>query len=268
MEQKSAVCAHLSGEEEPQSNPEYHEFLADNESTSKFHNNITLSQVRQVYLVTYSQANLQKFATRRAFAECVVDAFGQTRSGVMYWVCCRETHKNNGKHCHMAVKLERLRRWKLVKNYLKDKHGIVVHFSNTHDNYYSAWKYVTKNDEEVLESPDHPTLWNSKPPRTQKASEARASEGRLKSLQHTNEQCEHEGVSGHSHKKKKRMSAFELSQIIVENEITTRTELLAFADQQKEEGKTDIAEFVVNRGARVVAEVIETAWEMKTAKQN
>ena len=74
-------------------------------------------------------------------------------------------------------------------------------------------------------------------------------------------------VSGHSHKKKKRMSAFELSQIVVENEITTRTELLAFADQQKEEGKTDIAEFVVNRGARVVAEVIQTAWEMKTAKQ-
>ena len=143
MEQKSAVCAHLSGEEEPQSNPEYHEFLAENESTSKFHNNITLSQVRQVYLVTYSQANLQKFATRRAFAECVVDAFRQTGSGVMYWVCCRETHKNNGKHYHMAVKLERLRRWKLVKNYLKDKHGIVVHFSNTHDNYYSAWKYVT-----------------------------------------------------------------------------------------------------------------------------
>ena len=63
------------------------------------------------------------------------------------------------------------------------------------------------------------------------------------------------------------MSAFELSQIIVEDGITTRTELLAFADQQKEEGKTDIAEFVVNRGARVVAEVIGTAWEMKTAKQ-
>ena len=114
-----------------------------------------------MYLVTYSQANLQKFATRRAFAECVVDAFRQTGPGVMYGVCCRETHKNNGKHYHIAVKLERLRRWKLGKNYLKDKHGIVVHFSNTHDNYYSAWKYVTKNDEEVLESPDHPTLWNS-----------------------------------------------------------------------------------------------------------
>ena len=44
------------------------------------------------------------------------------------------------------------------------------------------------------------------------------------------------------------MSPFELSQIIVENGITTRAELLAFADEQSGEGKTDIAEFVVNRG--------------------
>ena len=42
-----------------------------------------------------------------------------------------------------------------------------VNFSNSHDNYYSAWKYVTKEDEEVLQSADHPHLWNSKPPRTQ-----------------------------------------------------------------------------------------------------
>lgn len=45
------------------------------------------------------------------------------------------------------------------------------------------------------------------------------------------------------------MSPFELSQIIVENGITTQAELLAFADEQSGEGKTDIAEFVVNRGS-------------------
>ena len=64
------------------------------------------------------------------------------------------------------------------------------------------------------------------------------------------------------------MSAFELSQIIVENGITMQTELLAFADEQSGEGKTDIAEFVVNRGSRVVAEVLQTAWELKSAKEN
>lgn len=64
------------------------------------------------------------------------------------------------------------------------------------------------------------------------------------------------------------MSAVELSQIIVENGITTRTEVLAFADEQSGEGKTDIAEFVVNRGSRVVAEVLQTAWEINSAKEN
>ena len=51
-----------------------------------------------------------------------------------------------------------------------------------------------------------------------------------------------------------------------EDRIKTRTELPALAQEQKEEGKTDIAGFVVNRGAGVVVEVSDTAWEMKHAK--
>ena len=34
---------------------------------------------------------------------------------------------------------------------------------------------------------------------------------------------------------------------------------------QKAEGKTDLAEFVFNRGNRVVEEVIATSWEMENA---
>ena len=44
--------------------------------------------------------------------------------------------------------------------------------------------------------------------------------------------------------------------------------MLAFADEQSGEGKTDIVEFVVNRGSRVVAEVLQTAWEINSAKEN
>ena len=65
---------------------------------------------------------------------------------------------------------------------------------------------------------------------------------------------------------KKRLTSFELSEIIVEKGIRTRTELLAFANKQKSEGKCDIAEFIVNRGPRVVAEVLNTAWEMTNAQ--
>ena len=68
-------------------------------------------------------------------------------------------------------------------------------------------------------------------------------------------------------RKKKRMSSYELSEIVVAKRIKTRTELLALACEQKLEGKSDIAEFLVNRGSKVVAEVLETAWKMERAKK-
>ena len=148
----------------------------------------------------------------------------------MQWVCCRERHRHNGQHYHMAVKLDHIRKIIL----LKYKHGITVNFSISHDNYQSAGKYVTKQDEEVLQSADHPHLWNSKPPRTRRVSEARAGHGQLRYSQHQTEQSE---LGSSKQKKRKRMSAVELSQIIVENGITTRTEVLAFSDEQSGEGK-------------------------------
>ena len=50
----------------------------------------------------------------------------------------------------------------------------------------------------------------------------------------------------------------------MEKGIRLREELLIFA---KDQGKKDIAEFIVNRGSKVVAEVINTVWEMECAKQ-
>ena len=87
----------------------------------------------------------------------------------MHWVCSRESHRNGGFHYHMALKLERCRCWLCSKKFLKEQHSISVHFSDLHYNYYSAWKYVTKEDEHVLESNDHPDLWNSKAPKTSTA---------------------------------------------------------------------------------------------------
>ena len=42
---------------------------------------------------------------------------------------------------------------------------------------------------------------------------------------------------------------------------------MAYANQQKSQGKYDIAEFIVNRGTRVVAEVLITAWEMNMLQE-
>ena len=43
------------------------------------------------------------------------------------------------------------------------------------------------------------------------------------------------------------------------------TELPAFAKEQKLEEKTDVGEFLLNRGSKFVAEVLHTAWDMKNS---
>ena len=45
------------------------------------------------------------------------------------------------------------------------------------------------------------------------------------------------------------------------------TELPAFAKEQRLEGKTDVAEFVLNRGTKFVAEVLHTAWDMENFQE-
>ena len=57
-------------------------------------------------------------------------------------------------------------------------------------------------------------------------------------------------------RKRQRLSAYEVSKIIVKKNIKDRTELMAFANSQRQEGKTDLAEFVLIRGTKRVNEVI------------
>ena len=52
------------------------------------------------------------------------------------------------------------------------------------------------------------------------------------------------------------LSVFDVSQIAIDKGIKTRTELLALANAQKKEGKTDLAEFITNRGYKAVDEAI------------
>ncbi|XP_071840223.1 uncharacterized protein [Apostichopus japonicus] len=211
-------------------------------------------QVRMVYLITYSPADETLCASRENFAEQVRGSFESVGAHIIQWVCCQETHQDGGKHYHMAVKLDRPRRWLRVKSLLENQHGNVVLFSSTHANYYTAWQYVVKEDAGVLQTPGHPDLGAS-PPATTSASTSRV-------LQASGEQSARAPLK----KKRKRLSAFDVSQMVVKRNIKTRTELLALAEMQKREGKTDLAEFVVNRGQKCVAKAIEVAWELHDAE--
>ena len=85
--------------------------------------------VRQVYLITYSQRDLQKFPTQQSFAEAVVSSFSGSNANIVQWVCSKQAHKNKGYH-HMAIKLDRIQRWLASQMYLNEHHRISVNFSD------------------------------------------------------------------------------------------------------------------------------------------
>lgn len=212
-------------------------------------------QIRSVYLITYSKADAEIIASRESFAVAVLDSFENadpsSKTNIVQWVCSEEKHKNGDSHYHMAVKLDKNRRWLKVRNYADSKHGVKLNFSSSHSNYYSAWKYTTKEDKEYLQSPGHPDLKNA--PQTQEASLSRIGGGKEKGGE--------KGKRG----RKPRLSVYEVSQMAVQKGIKTRLQLLSLANQQKKDGKTDLAEFIANRGYKAVEDAIKIGWEMEEA---
>jgi len=74
-----------------------------------------------------------------------------------------EVHNDDRKHYHMAVTLDRKRWWLYVRNYA-EKHAVKLNFSSVHSNYYSTWKYTTKENNDYLQLQDHPDLKKAQPP--------------------------------------------------------------------------------------------------------
>ena len=214
---------------------------------------------RLVYLITYSQADLNKFSSRLEFAEALVVAFSHSNH-VLQWCCCLEDHEDGGKQYHLAIKLQKKQRWLQVKRFLLGRFGISVHFSSVHHNYFSAWQYVTKSDPNYLQSDNHPDLSNGEPPRTNTA-------GVSSVLMREDSNSDSENGSGQRcRKRKKRLTSLQVSEIIQEKSIKTRTELLALAQLQKNEGKTDLAEFIMNRQPKVIAQLLKNTWDMFNAQ--
>lgn len=212
---------------------------------------LTEKNIRSVYLITYSQADLSKFSSREHFAAAVVKSFKSGTANVLQWCCSREKHKKSGEHYHLALKLDRNQRWLQSKNFLSQEHGIVVHYSSGHDNYYSAWRYVTKEDLHFVQSEGHQDLGNKGEPKTSAASRGKRARA-----------AERESETD-ARRKKRKLTAFEVSQIIIDNGIKTVIELQALAFEQKKAGKTDLAEFLINRSPRVIADILSTAWEIE-----
>ena len=142
------------------------------------------------YLMTYSRAEVVKFPSKESFSSAVLKAWQNFGIRVVQWVTCIEAHHNtdNGKHGQnmnlyhypMAIKLEKRVRWFQVRKYLEENFLIKVNCSDNHTTYYSAYRYVTKEDNDALHSPSHPHL-TAVPPQTESAVAAKTKQQRRKS---------------------------------------------------------------------------------------
>ena len=63
-------------------------------------------QVREIYLITYSQVNADLFPTRESFVNIVCEAFTACNLDILQWVCAKENNEQSGFHFHMTVKLK------------------------------------------------------------------------------------------------------------------------------------------------------------------
>lgn len=210
------------------------------------------SNQRSVYLITYSRADLQKISTREEFADVWVKAFGEEI--VKQWACCCEKHKENEEvHYHLALKLKRVKRWKMARDHVIKNTGIVCHFQEFHTNYYDAFSYVKKEDADYVMSEGHPMLNNSPP--TKKASAKRISITCAADLRE-------KSPPRPKKKKTEKLDNLKVYEIIINNKLQTERDLFVLANTQKQEGKTDLLDFLLRMSDKRRAELLRTAWRV------
>ena len=116
-----------------------------------------------------------------------------------------------------------------MKEKIQADHNIVVNFSDSHDYYLSAYRYVHKEDDQVAHSSYHPNLSDAASPATKCSIAANrkftSSAG---------------GEGSSSCKKKSQITNSDVATFVTSNNIHTYTELFAIADRRRQEGQTDI----------------------------
>ena len=242
------------------------------EGTSKLHAN------RRQYLITYSKADLVKFPTRESFCDVLISCFNVTGKVVAeYWACCLEEHENtSGYHYHACVRLSGPKRWDPVKRRLHEMFGIQVNFSESHENYHTAYKYVCKNDPDVYKSANHPDLQELGSPTTKKCMSAYRQKCGKRKLDKNREitvsqlnglnTINGSQMQNASQSKVRRLSNLDVSKFLVKNNIKNEYDLFVIATEQQKAGKEDLYNFLVNRSPKSLQDLIMTTWKMQNAK--
>eukprot|EP00111_Clytia_hemisphaerica_P005053 TCONS_00014537-protein len=201
--------------------------------------NLRSEDVRSVYLVTYSRADLVKFPTRKSFGDAVSKAFRDAPGKVVpvYWAVCQEAHEDGAAHYHASILLTKPRRWNPIKEILTKTYGIVVNFKENDRGYDSAYEYISKSDGDLFCSENHPNIVQVGTPSTKAAMNSyaerrrkRKSDEQLGAEAEGGDPSENPTSSTKANKKTcRRLTILEVCKFIVKKNITKRVELLCEA---------------------------------------
>ena len=230
----------------------------------------------RTYLLTYSQADMEKVPDCRVFADIVLEGFNQgpSASQILQWAVCKEQHTNGGEHYHMILKLSRTRRWKPVFNYLRESHHVTVNFSSSNIGYLAGYRYISKDKsrDSVLHSVNHPDLSSAQSPQAKKAfsrfasnAKKRRSSAAAATQEENKPPPENSDPERSAPPKQKRLSNSDVGKFIIKNNLKTETALMAMANKREAEGLSDIYNFLFNKTTKARCELIETAWRIHNA---
>ena len=232
------------------------------------------SSMRMVYLGTYSRANLEIVPSRKRFAEIVIEAFNRFGDGVVQkWACALEPHRQDeAVHYHIAIKLDKSRRFKLVVLLIKKKHGIDVHFDEWKTEYADCYRYVVKVDRDNhITSEGHVCLMN--PPKTARALSARRARSMERRAEEVGTSVAATSVAIAAVPPKKpfkpaKLSKEDVARIVVANNVRDDDDLCALAQGQAAEGKHDLENYIYRNPKEADRHhVIESAWKVANAKE-
>ncbi len=184
---------------------------------------------------------------------------------------------------HASVRLSSLKRCNPVKKRLHETFSIQVNFSESHENYYSAYRYVCKNDPHAYKSADHPDLQEIGSPVTKKCMSAYRQKCRKRKIDENteitaNQLNDSDKIHGNktqnaSLSKVRRHSNLDVSKFLVKNNIRTETDLFIIetdlfiiATEQQEAGKEDLYNFLVSCSPKSLQDLIATTWKVQDAK--
>lgn len=220
------------------------------------------------FLATYAQADLAVVPSREKFAEIVVNAFNKKDDDIVQqWVCSLESHRVNGVHYHLALKLrdDKRRRKAQVGIRIHMNNKIHVHFKDWTTCYWDAYRYVSKLDPHHIKSEGHVDLVN--PPRTANASRAR------KRISMERAEALATGSAAAKEPTKKPLKPVllrkeDVGRIVIANDIHDDDGLCALAQAQLTEGKNDLETFLYRHSKVSDREsIIATAWKMAKSKE-